>query len=67
MALEVRPQTVADDGYVVLVNQIAEPVNDLRCKELRLVNDNAVIRFTVIACKECGSHYVKNSGGRCAL
>ena len=48
MSLEIRPQAVADNGYIMLIDQIAEPVNDIRCKELHLVNDNAVIMLTVI-------------------
>ena len=37
MTLEVRPQTVAYNGDVMLIDQIAEPVNDLQRKELYFV------------------------------
>ena len=52
MSLEIRPQAVADNGYIMLIDQIAEPVNDIRCKELHLVNDNAVIMLTAIVFEE---------------
>ena len=46
MTLEVCTQAVADNGDAVGIDQITEPVNDLRRKELYFVNDNAVIMLS---------------------
>ena len=57
MTLEVRPQAVADNGDVMLIDQIAEPVNDLRRKELYFVYDNAVIMLAAIVFEEVLSKF----------
>ena len=41
VALEVRPQPVADHGDVALVHQVYQVVHLLLCQKLRLVDDDA--------------------------